>query len=370
MYYEPTGRYRLQETVRAYAKELLAESGDEARVRGRHLNYLAEFAERGEPNLLGASAKSWLEALDAERENFRTAIEWSIHAGDPAVGMRLAVALARFFQGRGYIVEGRAVFERLLARSDSLDELSRAKGLRAASVLARSQGDSESAVELGRQSLHLFETAGDLDGAAAAMQALGLASWNLGRIAESQEYTIRSLELRRRQGNLPLVALCLNNLGGATFHQGNYPAALAYYSEALEINRRLGNRPSIAYNLGNIAELALAQGDPGEALALGAESFGMLGELGDRPALVQLLGTLAIALDRLGRGESAARLFGAQTELGEEFKVAIPEIERDAAARAIGECRASIGESSFEKAFAEGRKLHLSEIEEVLKGRP
>jgi predicted ATPase/class 3 adenylate cyclase len=368
MYDEPTGRYRLQATVRAYARELLTASAEEVVYRLRHLTYMAEFAERAEPHLLSSTAKTWLEALDVERENFRTSLDWALQAGEIDLGMRLAVALVRFFQGRGYIVEGRSAYSRLLASPGGTSDLLRAKGLRAASVMARSQGDLEAAIDLGRQSLDLFEAAGDLDGAAAAMQALGIASWNLGRIQESRDFTLRSLELRRQQQNLPLVATCLNNLGGVMFQLKDYEAAAAYYSESLDINRRLENRVSIAYNLGNLAELSLARGEPVRALREAVESFGILHELGDRPALAQLLVTTAATLVRLGRSELAAHLFGAQRALSDELKIATPEVERAELERVLGECRDRLGNVAFTLAFEEGRKLRLPQIELLLNG--
>ncbi len=51
---DATNRYRLLETLRAYAREQL-NAENETLLRARHAAYLVEFAERAEPGLRGAS---------------------------------------------------------------------------------------------------------------------------------------------------------------------------------------------------------------------------------------------------------------------------------------------------------------------------
>src|SRR5205085_133929 len=63
VYGAKTGRYQLQETVRAYARELLAASAEEHVYRLRHLRHMVELAEAAEPKLLSGEAKDWLERI-------------------------------------------------------------------------------------------------------------------------------------------------------------------------------------------------------------------------------------------------------------------------------------------------------------------
>ncbi|MGK5643596.1 hypothetical protein ACSNOK_36090, partial [Streptomyces sp. URMC 126] len=72
----PTGpRYRLLESVTAYAAERLDEMEDLTAVRDRHLRYYLALAERAEPGLRGADQRTWLARLDAEAGNLRAALD-------------------------------------------------------------------------------------------------------------------------------------------------------------------------------------------------------------------------------------------------------------------------------------------------------
>src|SRR5207244_4321177 len=108
-------RYRLLETVRQYSRDRLREAGEEAAVRRRHWEFFLGLAEQAEPALLGAAQGVWLERLEYERENLRSALAWSIEQGEVEGGLRLAAALGQFWYVRGYLTEGREQLAALLA---------------------------------------------------------------------------------------------------------------------------------------------------------------------------------------------------------------------------------------------------------------
>src|SRR5262249_28485277 len=58
---EADTRCYMLETVRQYAWERLADSGDLAAVRARHADYCVRLAERAEPELVGPDQVRWLE---------------------------------------------------------------------------------------------------------------------------------------------------------------------------------------------------------------------------------------------------------------------------------------------------------------------
>jgi len=132
-------RYRLLETIRQYASEKLVESGEEYAARDFHLDYLMKFAEATTPKLHGPEQMQALDRLDDELDNVRAALEWSVREGRAEKGLRLAAALAWFWERRGYWSEGRARLERLLNQPEAAPgTLIRAHGLVAAGLLANS----------------------------------------------------------------------------------------------------------------------------------------------------------------------------------------------------------------------------------------
>lgn len=117
----PTGpRYRLLESVAAYAVERLREMEDLAAVRDRHLRYYRELAERAEPLLRGDGQRAWLTRLDAEAGNLRAALDEAVRraeAGEPGDAVRLATALAWWWLLRGRLTEARRSLAAVTAAS-------------------------------------------------------------------------------------------------------------------------------------------------------------------------------------------------------------------------------------------------------------
>ncbi len=107
-------RYHMLETVRQYARERLAESAMEAALRERHLDYFLALALRAEPHLRARGARDWLDRLERELDNIRTALDTSLR-GSITKGLALAAALLWFWWVRGFYLEGTAWLERLLA---------------------------------------------------------------------------------------------------------------------------------------------------------------------------------------------------------------------------------------------------------------
>jgi predicted ATPase len=62
-------RYRLLETIKAYAEEELTAAGEEAVTRSRHLSFFAEMSEGAEKGLWSSQTPSWLAVLDIEHDN-------------------------------------------------------------------------------------------------------------------------------------------------------------------------------------------------------------------------------------------------------------------------------------------------------------
>lgn len=95
-------RYRLLETVGAYAAEKLAASGDREAVAGKHLNYHLALVECAEHYLFGPHARDWVRRLDEARPHLNHAIDEALHRGDGAAGVGLVRALFwyRWMTGR------------------------------------------------------------------------------------------------------------------------------------------------------------------------------------------------------------------------------------------------------------------------------
>ncbi|MCM6776524.1 winged helix-turn-helix domain-containing protein [Nocardia sp. CDC159] len=99
-------RYRLLDTIRQYARDRLAESGDADSARRAHLAYFTGLAETAEPRLRRAEQLEWLATLAVEHDNIAVAMRGALAAGDTGGAMRLAAAAGWYWWLSGHKSEG------------------------------------------------------------------------------------------------------------------------------------------------------------------------------------------------------------------------------------------------------------------------
>ena len=95
-------RYRMLDTVRAYALQRLAEANEETPTRDAAARYYLEFTETADPLLRAKSQAYWFRALTAEQDNVNAAFRWSIARGDAAMALRFVRSLGYYWNQRGH----------------------------------------------------------------------------------------------------------------------------------------------------------------------------------------------------------------------------------------------------------------------------
>ena len=130
-------RFNRHAHIREYASELLAGAGERELCERRHAMVFVAFAEAAEPHLMAEDSVTWLDLVDHERHNLRTAMRWSMTVGEPEVGMRIAWAIWRFWHQKAELREGRAWLAELLAHpAGQADSAARVHALSASGGLA------------------------------------------------------------------------------------------------------------------------------------------------------------------------------------------------------------------------------------------
>ena len=105
----------MHEMIREYAVERLDERGETTELRRSHAEHYLALAEHAEPELRGRNQDTWLERIQQQHANFTTAIEFLVDDAQVEPALRLGAKLARYWERRGWVVEGRALLERALA---------------------------------------------------------------------------------------------------------------------------------------------------------------------------------------------------------------------------------------------------------------
>src|SRR5262249_43438349 len=105
-------RFTMLETVREYAQEQLVASGEVEALGHRHAAYYAQLAQ--ELGWVGPGQDARDQRLERELPNARAALAWACTQGEPELGLRLGVALGRFWYSHGLFDEGEDWLCRLL----------------------------------------------------------------------------------------------------------------------------------------------------------------------------------------------------------------------------------------------------------------
>ncbi|WP_309719621.1 tetratricopeptide repeat protein [Armatimonas sp.] len=358
-----TARYRLLETVRQYARERLLDSGAGEATRARHRDYFLAFAQEAGTKLVGPTQTHWMQQLEREHDNLRTALEFCL--SEPAsvpLGQTLAGALWKFWWNRGHLTEGREWYERTLAQEGGeAPTQARAAALHGASVLAGAQTDYAAAERYGQQSLDLRRALDDKRGMSASLNSLGNSAFFQADYATAQRYHEASLTLKRELGDKSGISISLNNLGNIAHQRGDLATALRYHEESLALKQELGDKNGVASSLLNLGNIAQRQSNNEAARAYFQQSLRTRQELEDRFNVIICLESLAnLALDEKNFSH-AALLWGAATRLKEEIGTATPHSIQESHLYHLKSTRAGLGDDAFEAVFARGHGLTLEE---------
>ncbi|MGI8808906.1 MAG: ATP-binding protein [Acidimicrobiales bacterium] len=287
-------RYRQLETVRQYAADRLAQSDEETGCRRRHLSWATELAEAAEVGLQGSAQDRWLDALDADHDNMRAALDWAAQPGGmPELGARLAAALWRFWEIRGRLGEGRASLSTWSAR-DGLPAPLRARLLNAAGVLAQRQRDHAAARAWYEECLVVRKSIGEELGVASALHGLANIAYLEGDLGTAATRYEENLALARRLGVRTMVAASLLNLGviahtrfvrDMALKDVSGPQAVAYLNESLTEYEQLGDRHGMAMALENLGTTSGWLGEHEASLRYQEQSLALRRELGDKPGI-------------------------------------------------------------------------------------
>lgn len=276
-------RFVMLETIREYALEKLAESDEDSQTRRAHAAYCVVLAEEGAAIGTDPERSEWLDRFEIEHDNFRSALDWLIESKEADWGLRLGVALFRFWETREYLAEGRDRLCKLLKLGGAeAPTKARARALFAAGVLAGEQGDYASAHTLVEESLQIARGLDDKHGIAVSLNALAVHARDRGDIATSRSLFEESLLLWRESGDQLAVARSISNLANVAKLEGDYARARALYEDCLSIFHELGDRTGIAWSLNYQGDMARDQGDAEAARSLYEQSLATFRELGDR----------------------------------------------------------------------------------------
>jgi non-specific serine/threonine protein kinase len=346
------------ETIRAYAWEQLAASGELATLQQRHAVYYHALALEAHQQLLGPDQIDWLPRLDRELHNLRAAMRFLLDSGDLERAIGLNFALWRFWWVRGLQSEARRGMEEALTLPRALAPRYRAQALVTLGSMAWSAGDHRTAWGALEEGLTLCDATREEWGGAVARMMLGLLAGSEGDTARAQDYFDAGLRYFRATNGLWGAAFILCYQGLPALLRGDLPHAAALFVDSLALARASGDLVATHQALYSLGLLAQAQGDHALAARRFAEGLTLAAEIRDVLNAAYLIKGLGQIAQVRGEGHLAARLLGAAAGLlrasGSPWDRYAPDRRPD---EQIAALRAALGDHDFAAAWTHGRAL-------------
>jgi predicted ATPase/class 3 adenylate cyclase/DNA-binding XRE family transcriptional regulator len=399
-------RYGMLETVRQYAKEQLITNGEAETCHHAHLEYFLKLAEDAEPHLKRAGQMKWFKRLEAELDNLRVALDWSVSSGvGREAGLKLSAGIWRFWQRSMHASEGRMYLSRLLEQvpgEEARETLAYAKALTAAGALAYFQSDYTSAEVSRQKALDAFRKLRDVSGIADSLHGLGnialsrgnyetarsmyeeclairqklgqrehlsgtlsnlgLIAYNEGDYSAAHSLEMESCSIFQEFGNKAGMGFALNLLGNIARHQGDLQLARKHHEESIALCNEAADRWGVANALNGLAEVALAEGDVTTAFLLCQDCLNLHREGGAKEGMVYCLETIAAIAVANRQPNRSARLFGAAAALRESIKLPLTPTDRAANEANIATIHSQIDDVAFNAAWDEGQVMPFDKV--------
>ncbi|TMC27317.1 MAG: adenylate/guanylate cyclase domain-containing protein, partial [Chloroflexi bacterium] len=273
-------RFLMLQTIREFAAERLAESDEADRIRDRHLEAFISLAQQAQAQLFGRQRKEWLDRLEVDHDNFRSALEWAIASGNTRKALCLGGSFWRYWQMRGHIHEGRARMQEVLAMPGvEAFPNEHLQALEAAGGLAYWQADMAAAQVFYDASLQLTRQVGD-------KRAIANAIYNdafpilVVRVEPERARTLlrEALPLFEELKDEAGVGRTYWGLGNADYFQQDFEAARQKLQAAQAIFRRLDARFDLAWSLHTLGLVTLKMGSVDAARPYFTEALTMFAE--------------------------------------------------------------------------------------------
>jgi predicted ATPase/class 3 adenylate cyclase len=303
-------RFLMLETIREFALEQLAQSGEEEELRRRHAAHFLGVAERLglSTEAIEAGRYSSYDAARAELPNFRAALDWAVD-NDPVLGIRLAVELELAWTQ--IPAEGRRRFEVLLSRIEGMSPELEARALRGIGGVTQLTGDSDAAAGYYRRSLAIHTELGDEWGIVHLQHRVATLAMERGDLTTARELLEDNLRRARAGGWAMLEGDAVGALSGVAFYEGDLAEAYRLARQYLESIRAIGVEWMIVIALTNLAELEVKHRDIEQAERHLNEALELAARMEDRQNTIFTLATLALAARARGDEERAGWLWGA-----------------------------------------------------------
>lgn len=351
------GRYRMLETLRAYAMDRCRERGEIAELRDRHGAFFLSLAGPSSVAVRGQKQPAWLERLESDHGNLRAALAWALERNRAATAVGLAGVLYPFWDLRGHYTEGRSWLTRALSAEGEVPPVARVRALLGVATLAVIQGDLQQATAACEQALELSHRVDDPAGFAHALQHLGFGALHRGDLGLAVALLEESLRNARAANHRWLEGWSLLFLATEAVGRSAHDRAARLAAESESVLRAVDDPEGLAWALSIRATATWLHGDRAAAagpLRESLQSFQSLGALWGLSLDVLVVGLFA---GRRGDYEHGTALLSASEAMRRSIGAALLPFVKTWLEAAVTEARAALGGGTFAHAWQSGQTL-------------
>ena len=353
-------RFTMLETVREYAAERLELSAEASTLHRRHAEHFLRLAEEAEPNLIGVgNHEEWLDRLERDHDNFRSALDWLEASGDSSGALRLTAALWRFWDLKGHLIEGRRQLERAL-RADERPTASRAKALSGAADMALTCGDVTTGRLHAEEALNLYRELQDEWGTAFSLLMVAYGIGQEGDWPRAQQLYGESVQRFRDLGDEYYELRAARAHAWSYYEDGELGRSRELYEGILPRARATGHELVEAIALSMLADIAVDEGRVADAISPLQESQRILRELNDLLLLAAGVGRFASVLALAGRAATATQVLSTSEALMEEIG-ARPPWFAGISSKTLAAVHTQLDDAAFAEVWERGRTLTADE---------
>lgn len=366
---DDTLRCVMLETIRDYATERLAESGEEAGLHQQHAVYYDGMAREAAEGLRTAGQLALLKRLNRDTANLRSALTYLLERPDPTMGARMAYHLRDYWLYSYQHVEGEAWLQRVLMLDKRLPDDLRTDVLTAAGMTALYRADVNGAIQLLDEAREAAYRLGDR-----RRMAWADAWWVATKTGSpsSRDEALPRIEAAiasfREIGYAPGVTQAMNICGEYLRSSGELEAAEAVYHKLIPLAQEIGDYRRVVFQYMNLGTIAFIRDEWDEMRTYVRQGLRLSLEMGVGETVASFLALAAVVANRAGMKDTGARLVGAADGWFEDHSVRPQPADAASFVAMRNASRVGLTEVEYGIAWEQGRNLSLSAAVDLAEG--
>ncbi len=346
--------YRFHETMREYAGLKLREVGEQQTLELRFVDYYVSRCQ-GSAFQARFGLPEWLEWMDLEIDNVRSALRRCLTHDDFAKGITLASSVSWFWITRA-TTEGVRWLDELLGPGHGNPEVDMwAYFIRG--FLAVLQSDSIAARPALQRAVAAARETGQLIPLSHSLSMSSIAESMAGDPGSARRFHDEAAVVTSGLDDITARVSLLQAGALNGFFEGDLEAVRSASSEGARLSRVTGDLYSLEMMLLNLGLTALIAGELDESKPLFVEALGIAHRIDDRVAQYALLDALGYNAAMSGRARLGAQLLGAAETVRTGTGASVIAFLVPLLAQAEESAVAALGASRFEAELNAGKLL-------------